>query len=538
MTKLMTLLLASVLVASAQITSIPSAAGAAPGGAVGGAATLTTVGAVPVVTAPGVLGPGSMTDDGTKVTVGTTVLDSVTGLQTSGTGSGTWDRRGVAIGASLAVDQSVVQEPQVIYEGSPQILTTALNPVFKMWFGCGNPTFNICYAESLDGIRWTRQATPVINDGAHAHSGLIKISTHYWLYVTHVGPNHIDLYDCSTDGITCTLDTSAVIDLGAGGSWDDQSLFNPDPFIDLSGNLRIIYEASDGTLDQLGLASCSDVRTCTKYVSNPILTGTGTHSGADVHIVGNAYYAWIHGTGTVAALTPTDIYFYKSTNLTTWTPVFAAPVFPRVTLDEGAGSAIGQVADPMLVEANGRTYLFYDSNDGATFNIKVAVADASISNIALSGHQGSFSSLNSEKAPGARVTTSADVALNTAELTTISFDTVVWATKDSYTTSYTPRLYAPIDGVYLISASVEFAANATSERLLNCVLMPANELIAHNQVAALASGSTTNLSFSTSYRMAAGEYVYIQVEQWSGGALNLLKSGSYSPVFSIQWIAK
>lgn len=56
MTKLITIVLAGALGLSAQITSIPSAAGAAPGGAVGGATSLTTVGAIPVVTAAGVLG--------------------------------------------------------------------------------------------------------------------------------------------------------------------------------------------------------------------------------------------------------------------------------------------------------------------------------------------------------------------------------------------------------------------------------------------------------------------------------------------------
>ena len=61
MTKLMTLLLASVLVASAQITSIPSAAGAAPGGAVGGASTLTTVGATLKTASAGVAGEVSTT---------------------------------------------------------------------------------------------------------------------------------------------------------------------------------------------------------------------------------------------------------------------------------------------------------------------------------------------------------------------------------------------------------------------------------------------------------------------------------------------
>ena len=35
--------------------------------------------------------------------------------------------------------------------------------VFRMWYSYGNPTYRICYAESLDGIDWERSSvSPVL----------------------------------------------------------------------------------------------------------------------------------------------------------------------------------------------------------------------------------------------------------------------------------------------------------------------------------------------------------------------------------------
>ena len=57
-------------------------------------------------------------------------------------------------------------QPNVLYEGGAKILS---GTVFKMWFGTLN---GMCYAESTDGISWTRYSSnPVAVPAGSASAG-------------------------------------------------------------------------------------------------------------------------------------------------------------------------------------------------------------------------------------------------------------------------------------------------------------------------------------------------------------------------------
>ena len=101
------------------------------------------------------------------------------------------------------------------------------------------------------------------------------------------------------------------------------------------------------------------------------------------------------------------------------------------------------------------------------------------------------------------------------------------------TSSNTSRLVCRTAGKYLIGASVRFATNATGLRALD-ILFNGATIIAVAAQAAFA-GAQVDMTISTVYDLAAGQYVEVRGYQTSGGALNVEAAGDYTPEF---WMAK
>lgn len=270
--------------------------------------------------------------------------------------AGVWNRQGEILRATLAADESSVYEPCVIYDTNPQILSGLTN-VFKMWFGTGwLSTPNIGYAESPNGIDWTRGPN-VTSGNNRAHAGVLKVGSTYYMYAPLMNAcRQIDLLT-STDGVNWTLANSAVLSVGSG--WDSAAVVNPNVFVDTDGVWKMVYEGRSSGLWLLGLATSPDGVTWTKYASNPVLGGVD-HGGPDVHNVGGTYCLWSHG-GYNGGL-PTDLWFHKSSDLKNWSQSFATPVAMRYTADEGSGSGNAQLADPFAIEVNGTTYIYYSAS--------------------------------------------------------------------------------------------------------------------------------------------------------------------------------
>ena len=114
-----------------------------------------------------------------------------------------------------------LQEPTVIYEGSPVIFTGQKN-VFKMWHTCGWYTGNVCYAESTDGFNFTR-----LNGGQPIISGVgrpfvLHIGNTYYLYATQEMNSPGWYRYVSSDGINWQLTDALVLKSRRTklGEWD------------------------------------------------------------------------------------------------------------------------------------------------------------------------------------------------------------------------------------------------------------------------------------------------------------------------------
>lgn len=285
-----------------------------------------------------------------------------------------WARQGAVLTAG-AGDGSNVYEPSVIREAGAQILS---GTVFKMWYGAGWGTLQVNYAESTDGISWTPYASNPVLAG-HARNCVIKVSTTYYMYTANSADTQIDLYS-STDGLSWSSVAASVIAPGTAGAWDDTHVANSFVWKESANDWRMLYDGNHTTgAYHIGYATSSDGQSWSKSGSNPVLSEAGTTGGPFVYKAADGTY-WMWLQRSVPTFLPTDLARYKSSNLTTWTrnPSDRNTLL-RLTADEGINTAVGQVADPFLMEYNGLTYMWYSgSADGSqasgALRIKLAIA--------------------------------------------------------------------------------------------------------------------------------------------------------------------
>lgn len=290
---------------------------------------------------------GDYDDAATQTQSATIIVGHVTSVTLTFTGTippsltGTWIKQG---SNPVLTDSQGINEPNVIYEGNPQILTGQTN-VYKMWYRVGWDVGNINYAESTDGLTWTKYSSnPVISGGKEYCPHIFKYNGMYYCYVHHALT--LGVFDSgfsrliSNNGINWAVDAPHCLTTGSG--WENYNLGNPFVWVE-DGQWKMIYEAM-GTQWNLGYATSSDGKTWTKYSGNPVLIDGG---GPYVIKVGNTYYMWYH-----AGQLPTDIYLATSTNLITWTKL---GLVLRRTLPWEAS----QVADPTILVVGTEVWMWY-----------------------------------------------------------------------------------------------------------------------------------------------------------------------------------
>lgn len=133
--------------------------------------------------------------------------------------------------------------------------------------------------------------------------------------------------------------------------------------------------------------------------------------------------------------------------------------------------------------------------------------------------------------PACGVHNSAAISIATGTTATyLTFDTEDFDTDACHDlVTNTGRLTCKTAGLYIISANVQFAANATGIREMDFLLNGATT-IRKFQVNTVAGAFGTQLTLTTLKPLAVNDYVQLGVIQDSGGALNVVAS-SFSPYF-------
>jgi hypothetical protein len=286
-------------------------------------------------------------------------------------GAGVWQRRGVVIAQTN--EGGNVNEPTAMYDTNCQIVAS---PCFKLWYGSSGGIF---YAESLDGTtNWTKHSGTVL--AGVGRNYVYKSGSTYYLYGT-TAITAIRVYT-SSNGIAWTLANATGISLGSAGSWDDTELDNS-VVTKIGATWYMVYEGlgTNSHSFQAGGATSSDGITWTKTQNFPLTgNGHGCSPGALYQDVSLNWWLWCWGAVKINGL-DTNERWTSSTFGGVWNLSPAFPVFLAGPADES-----GQASDISMVEANGKTYVYYQSSDGGapvTQTIKVRVANMPLAQVVL-----------------------------------------------------------------------------------------------------------------------------------------------------------
>lgn len=137
---------------------------------------------------------------------------------------------------------------------------------------------------------------------------------------------------------------------------------------------------------------------------------------------------------------------------------------------------------------------------------------------------------------GARVYHNANQLIAVGVVTQLAMNQERYDTDDIHdTVTNNSRLTCKTEGKYVISGSITWAANPNGLRDVFLTLNGATYITA--QLQPTASSGTTPQSISTVYDLAISDYVELSVYHYgTGGALNVLVAGNYSPELSMQRI--
>lgn len=264
-----------------------------------------------------------------------------------------------------------------LYDSNPQLISANSDgKVFKAWFQGAN---DLCYAESHDGISWTRKSTPILTS-VGTHKIYLQSGT-YYLYATPNAQSQnyskLSVYT-SADGINFTLQNNSALAVSAG--WDSNGVLYLQPFYKDGSNVyHGSYSSPTESGSAVGIATSTDLINWTNAAS-AIATNFG---GADAHVIGGRFYIW--GGSPMFGRNP--LTFIQSTDLVTWSsPVLILP--PTINAEGGdGGEGMGPAS---VIEANGKSYLFYTGTDGvlgSTYKTFLAIANAPLSTV-VAGSQG------------------------------------------------------------------------------------------------------------------------------------------------------
>ena len=132
----------------------------------------------------------------------------------------------------------------------------------------------------------------------------------------------------------------------------------------------------------------------------------------------------------------------------------------------------------------------------------------------------------------ARVYHSVAQTTSNATRLALAFDSERFDTDSIHDTSTNnSRLTCQTAGVYVITGTISYAANATGIRNIE-IRLNGSTFIALSHIDAVSSGNM-NMTTATIYQLAVDDYVELTVRQTSGGALDVEAAGNRSAEFSM-----
>ena len=142
----------------------------------------------------------------------------------------------------------------------------------------------------------------------------------------------------------------------------------------------------------------------------------------------------------------------------------------------------------------------------------------------------------SRSIPAARVTRGSAQSIPDSLNTSLAFDQERYDAGGVHNATNNSRLTAPVTGIYAVTAQFTWGGSAGAGSRFAGLMKNGSTLIARSQE--LPGDDDENVT--TQVRLAAGDYVEVQVLQTSGGSLSVTANGlaqQITPEFSMTWLA-
>lgn len=280
------------------------------------------------------------------------------------------------IGPPGSWDESLTWTPRIIFDGI----------TYHMWYSGDDGTGSIGYANSTDGITWTKHpSNPVLDPGSDAWEAqslyvptvlFDGVTYHMWYTGYSFGDIYRIGYANSSDGINWNkYSGNPVLDRGSSGSWDDESIHSTSVIFD--GSIyHMWYAGENGSDYRIGYANSTDGLNWVKHPQNPILDMGSPGAWDDgfifyptVHYNDTEmiYYIWyIGGSGPTRSLG-----YATSEDGLNWTKYSENPV-----LNVGSAGAWDDtvLTVPTVLYGNSTYHLWYTGFDGTYYRIGYATS--------------------------------------------------------------------------------------------------------------------------------------------------------------------
>lgn len=240
--------------------------------------------------------------------------------------------------------------------------------IYKMWYmGLANNAVGcIGYAESVDGVSWTRPIpNPVLFPGSYGSwdatcvspDAIIKEDGIYKLYYNGFD-NQYSHWNVglatSTDGINWTKYPGNPV-LSATSGWEFQVVASS--VLKIDGTYYLYYYGKNSPAYKIGLATSSDGINWTKYSGNPIMIATSPWENTGIYypsvILENGQFKMIYAnvnpqTAFGLAISDDGINWEKSTS---------NPIFEKYNTSNNWG--VGAIGYPFFMKFNNEYRIYY-----------------------------------------------------------------------------------------------------------------------------------------------------------------------------------
>lgn len=460
----------------------------------------------------------------------------------------------IALGSADEWDDAVCRFPVVLYDADDVAAKR-----FKLWYA-GEETKDaaggaIGYAYSADGLTWTKSAqNPLLEEGAAAEwddfsvypGAVYKVGTTYYLFyggknnstgfwqvglATFTDPEgtytkHDDNPMVARESARAEALTSDLTAGTAAVAVADTSEFSVGEYV-LVGD-----DDSDSELNRILSIDSSTAIT----LRDNVVGGFTTAQNAEIR---SLYYAslfpmgvWREGDKWVMSLTAFQI-FSDHSDLREY------GAFARADVLTGPWEL--DIQRGVVLEPDAETST-WDTASMENFDVHPVRFSPMLDLVAamrVERDDSNYPVIHTKATPpGTRVRRTGNQPIADATQTAVSWTASSVGYGDMWESVTNPtRVTAQQAGVYLITATVAFAPNATGSRVLSLKLSGTSIYIAAARQDAPDATQNTFLTVSTTYYLDVGDYVEAMVDQDSGGNLDVVADSHRSPQLSVWKIA-